>query len=421
MRNINLFHYPNKLQLVFDKLNKFNIKSIIVGGYVRDFFLNISNIHKKDIDIELYGISSYDLLKDILKEFGDVNTVGKSFGVCKLSLEEIEIDFTFPRTDSKISSGHCGFLISINKSLDFKEASSRRDFTINSIGFDTTKKIFLDPFKGIQDIENKILRAVDIKKFAQDPLRVLRLVSFRSRFDFNVDKKLFILCQDICEKNILSELASERIYIEIKKVLLLSTKPSLGFSLLKDLNALKIFKELAILNEKQFTFISQSIDRFAKVKTNNRNIKILIMLSILCYYLTNKQIEKFITNLTNSQILVKKIITLLREDFKVDYNDSQLYFLSTRVNIENFLLFSQATKASIKTYLFDNLKAKAIQLNIFNKQAIPLIQGRDILALGITPSIHYKKILSKAYEAQMNLEINNQSEAQRWLKNYLIS
>ncbi len=419
MKNINLFDYPNKLQIIFNKLSKSNIKSIIVGGYVRDFFLNISNINKKDIDIELYGISSYDFLKDILKEFGDVNTVGKSFGVCKLSFEDIEIDFTLPRTDSKISSGHSGFLINLNNSLNFKEASSRRDFTINAIGFDTTEKIFLDPYKGIEDIKNKILRAVDIKKFAQDPLRILRLVSFKSRLEFNIENELFILCQNLCKKNILLELAHERIYIEIKKILLQSKKPSLGFFLLKDLNSLKNFNALDTLNQKQFTFISQAIDNFAKIKTNNDDTNILIMLSILCYYFTNKQIKQFISELTNSPSIVKKILVLLRENFKINYNDSDLYFLSTRVNIENFLLFSQATNPFLKIYIFDNLKAKVIQLNILNNKAKPILQGRDILSHGIKPSKDYANILSKAYKAQMNLKITNHYEAQKWLEDYL--
>lgn len=419
MKNIVLFDYPKKLEVIFEKLHKFNIKSIIVGGYIRDFFLKTQSNQVKDIDVELYGISSYEALKDILKEFGEVNTVGKSFGVCKLSLENIEIDFTLPRTDSKISSGHCGFLISIDRSLNFKEASSRRDFTINSIGFNTIDKKLLDPYKGIEDIKNKILRAVDIKKFADDPLRILRLVSFKSRLEFNIDKELFVLCKDMCSKNILFELAKERIFIEIKKVLLKSEKPSSGFLLLKDLGALKYFQGLDTLNEKEFTYINQSLDKFVQIKTKNTKTNLQIMLSILCYHFSHSEIKQFISTLTNDKSIIKNLFLLVKEKFKVTYSDSELYFLANRVNIENFLLLSQALNPSLEYSIFTQLKKRAIALKILNKKALPFLHGRDILTLGVMPSKEYTSILFKAYEAQMNLEINNYDEAKKWLKSYL--
>ena len=101
-----MLDYPNKLNIIFDKLLINSIKPIIVGGFVRDFLLKIDS---KDIDIELYGISSFEKLEHILEEFGDVNSVGRSFGVCKLKVDDLDIDFSFPRIDSKIDKGHKGF------------------------------------------------------------------------------------------------------------------------------------------------------------------------------------------------------------------------------------------------------------------------------------------------------------------------
>ncbi|MDQ7060588.1 MAG: nucleotidyltransferase [Sulfurimonas sp.] len=238
MKNTPIFDYPNYLNKIFDKLKNNGIKSIIVGGYVRDFFLNIDS---KDIDIELLGVNSYQELSNILKEFGRVNNVGKSFGVCKLSLENLEIDFTLPRTDNKIASGHSGFLVKTDKNLDFKTASSRRDFTMNSIGYDVDKEIFIDPFDGIQDIKYKLIKAVNLEKFDEDPLRVFRAVSFRSRLEFNLDEKLFVLCKNMCEKDLLFELAKERVYDEIKKIFLKSPRPSSAFVLLKKTGWTQIF------------------------------------------------------------------------------------------------------------------------------------------------------------------------------------
>ena len=136
-----MIDYPKKLNIIFDKLLSNSIKPIIVGGFVRDFLLDLES---KDIDIELYGINSFSKLEKILKEFGDVISVGKSFGVCKLKFNNLDLDFSLPRIDSKIDKGHKGFQIVIDSSLDFKTATSRRDFTINAIGYDVISKKILE-------------------------------------------------------------------------------------------------------------------------------------------------------------------------------------------------------------------------------------------------------------------------------------
>jgi tRNA nucleotidyltransferase (CCA-adding enzyme) len=410
------FNYPKELEKIFKKLKDNNIKPIIVGGYVRDFLLNIKST---DIDVELYNISSFKKLENILKEFGDVNSVGKCFGVCKLSLKNMVIDFTLPRTDNKISNGHCGFEIIIDKNMNFKTASSRRDFTINSIGYDVIDKKILDPFDGCIDLENKILKAVDLTKFAQDPLRVLRAIGFCSRFNFVMENKLCKLCKKMCDEDILNELAKERIYIEIKKIFLKSNKLSYGFELLKELNALKYLSPLDKLEQNSFKEILTALNKAKGLQTNNKQTKLVLLLAVSCYKFNIQQTKYFILNLTNSKNLLKKILPLKENKFIKEYSDSQLFELATKVDIEFFLLYNEAINPSYKKEIFNIIKNRAIALNILNKKAIPFLQGRDILAYGIKPSKEYSKILNLAYEAQINLEIKNHKEAILWLKSFL--
>ena len=247
-----MFDYPNKIQNIFDKLLKFDIKPIIIGGFVRDFFLNIDS---KDIDVELYGLDSFEKLEEILEEFGSVNSVGKSFGVCKLSAYGLDIDFSFPRLDSKISSGHKGFKVTTDSKLDFKTATSRRDFTINAIGYDVQQKTILDPYNGLKDLKLGILRAVDLDKFAEDPLRVMRAAQFSARFDFRLDSSLFNLSQKMIQKKLLQELPQERIFEELKKALFKARKPSLALVVLQQLGAIQKFSDFELLL-KNFDFIA---------------------------------------------------------------------------------------------------------------------------------------------------------------------
>ena len=416
MKNSLKFDYPNVLQNIFDKLDKKKIKSIIIGGFVRDFFLNIEST---DIDIELYGVTSFKELEAILEEFGSIKSVGKSFGVYKLSLKDLEIDFTLPRIDSKISSGHRGFKIHIDENLDFKTATSRRDFTINAIGYDTQDKIILDPFNGQNDLNAKILRAVDVKKFVEDPLRVLRAIQFASRFNLTLDKQLFSLCKDMCDKNILKELAKERILEELKKLLLKSKKPSYGFKILKEINGLKYLTPLHELDENRFNEVLSALDNFVKLKTDSKEIYTFLSLAILCHKFNAIQTAQFIKNLTDEKILLKDILTFNGIIFKDKYSDSQLFKLAVDVNIELFLIYKESLDSNIEKIVFSDLKNRAKELNILNKKASPLLQGRDILALGIKPSKEYKKILEDAYQAQMDLKIKTTSQADKWLKDYL--
>lgn len=415
-----MFDYPKALQPIFTKMIKLDIKPIIVGGFIRDFFLNIKHIHE-DIDIEVYGISSFKKLENVLQEFGDVNSVGKSFGVCKLKLDKYEIDFSLPRTDNKVSSGHKGFKIETYETLDFKTATSRRDFTINSIGYDVKTKTILDPFLGQVDIKNKLLKAVDINTFSQDPLRVFRAVQFASRFEFELDSKLLNLSKKICNNDMLYELAKERIFTEIKKLLLKSKKPSLGFKILKQIDGLKFLSPLEILDENSFNKVLVLLDNIVPLKTNDNKTNMLLMLSALSYYFDKQQTDKFISNLTNEVRYARDVYNLKEIKFQKNYNNSELFILATKINIEFFLLFNEALHSEVEDKVFKNIKQKAIELNILNKKAPSFLKGKDIMACGIEPSKEYSIILKKAYEAQIKLEINNEKEAKEWLDNYLIT
>ncbi len=425
-----MIKYPKKLDKIFYKLQNQNIRPIIVGGFVRDAFLKIDS---KDIDIEIYNISSFDILEKILKEFGNVNSVGKSFGVCKLNINDLELDFTLPRLDNKLSSGHKGFDVKIKPDLNFKNAASRRDFTINSIGYDIINKKILDPFNGVKDLKNKVLKAVDKNSFTQDPLRVLRAVQFCARFNLKMNKKLFTLCKKMIVKDMLSELSKERIFEEIKKLLLKSKKPSIGFKLLKKIDALKYFPELKNIKKQNWIHTLLTLNKMTEFFTSNKKTNLILMLSLICINFKNNndfsQTKKFIQRLTNEKELLNHILTLVKnypilKDISLkEINNPLLYKLAIKVNIEEMLLLNKIdflVKNNANSYeIGDFVKSRAKKLDILNKKTPPFLQGRDILKYKISPSIEFSIILKKTYEAQINEEINSQAEAKIWLNKFL--
>jgi len=141
--------------------------AILVGGCVRDAIMNVSG-PVPDYDIEVFGVKSYQELKTILEKFGPTKETGKAFEVLKLTSGDYEIDVSLPRKETKISAGHKGFSVVCDPGLTYKQAASRRDFTINSMGYDLCSQVILDPFNGRSDIKKKTLRHVG-PTFDEDP------------------------------------------------------------------------------------------------------------------------------------------------------------------------------------------------------------------------------------------------------------
>lgn len=209
-------------------------RAVIVGGWVRDAILGHRS---KDVDIEVFGVEA-ERLKALLGGIGNVNTVGESFTVYKLG----DIDVSLPRRESKTGRGHKGFAVTGDPGLSIDEAARRRDFTINAIAWDPLGHEYLDPFHGREDLDARILRAVDARTFPDDSLRVLRALQFAARFELTIDPPTAELCRRIE----LDDLPAERIWGEIEKLLLKARRPSIGFALGRDLGAIdRLFPELA--------------------------------------------------------------------------------------------------------------------------------------------------------------------------------
>jgi tRNA nucleotidyltransferase (CCA-adding enzyme) len=209
-------------------------RACLVGGYVRDKFLGKTS---KDIDVEVFGISP-QRLRSIALKYSKVKEVGKAFGILKLT--DLNIDLSLPRREFKTGLGHRGFDVEVDPYMSYKEACSRRDFTINAILLDPLTDEIIDPFNGVSDIKSKTLR-VTSDRFKEDPLRVLRGVQFAGRFNLKPDPKSFKIMKDLVPQ--LQELSRDKIRGEWIK-LLLSSKPSVGLQLAMDLGILKHFKEL---------------------------------------------------------------------------------------------------------------------------------------------------------------------------------
>jgi tRNA nucleotidyltransferase (CCA-adding enzyme) len=208
----------NAEKLLLEKIKGYNkdCKLYRVGGCVRDSFLNKV---PKDIDYLVTKIPFEDL-KVIISSTSEKmlsTDVGESMSVIKAIIFSEEYDFVIPRTERYIGDKHTDVIVTGDHNLSILDDLSRRDFTMNAIALDIENDEIIDPYNGVEDIKNKLIRAVgnpDIR-FAEDALRIFRAVQFMSRFDFKIDR----FTHQAMKKNFYrtKHISAERIFQEFRK------------------------------------------------------------------------------------------------------------------------------------------------------------------------------------------------------------
>ena len=235
---------PSKVISFYEKLEKAGFDVYFVGGGVRNILMKIP---VKDWDITTNATP-----EEIVKLFpdsyynNDFGTVGVPLGDESLPAGRQVVEITTFRTEHGFTNKRHPDKVSWGKTI--KEDLSRRDFTMNAIAMKFVPKssiinhqssiIFVDPFNGRKDIENKIIRSVGNPKerFKEDALRLLRAIRFATVLGFDIDKATGK--EIVADAKLITEISGERIRIELLKILE-SDDPSKGILLLKDAGLLK--------------------------------------------------------------------------------------------------------------------------------------------------------------------------------------
>lgn len=222
---------------------KMNVKTFIVGGFVRDLILKKEC---KDIDFLIIGdVMTYAQtfanqlgIKDIV--------VYRTFGTAHFVYDGINFEFVAARKESYKRSSRKPEVTDGT----FLDDISRRDFTINTLAVSIMKDNFgdvIDQFNGLSDIKNKIIRTpIDPKiTFDDDPLRILRAFRFASHLNFKVDDSVMQAAEEFRER--LEIVSQERKTDEFLKILK-SPKPSIGLNLLQQSKVMEvIFPEISVM------------------------------------------------------------------------------------------------------------------------------------------------------------------------------
>jgi tRNA nucleotidyltransferase (CCA-adding enzyme) len=440
-------------------------RALLVGGCVRD---QLMGRVAKDWDLEIYGLAP-ELLRKTLEQFGPVNAVGEAFTVYKLGHD---LDVSMPRRERKSGRGHKAFLVEGDPAMSVEEATKRRDFTVNAILLDPLTGELLDPYSGRRDLELKCLRAVSAETFAEDSLRVLRAAQFAARFEFEIDADTIALCRELD----LSDLPAERIWGEMEKLLLQAQRPSIGLEWLRKLGVIeKLFPEIhSLIGVNQdpvwhpegdvFVHTQLVLDRAREqIEDLDYAKQVTVMLAALAHDFGKPATTEFLEghwrsrgheeggvapteqflNCLNIHTLDgyhvrSQVIALVREHLKPgefykkrdEVGDGAFRRLARRCEPE--LLYRVAKADSLgrnadwipREKWYDAVAQewfieRARELQVSVSPPLPILLGRHLLELGLTPGPRMGEITRAVYEMQLDGRVRTledaMSEAQRML------
>ena len=410
----------------------------------------------KDVDIEVFGIEQ-GRLASLLARLGRVEPVGQSFAVYKVVTKHdaAAIDVALPRRESKRGRGHKAFVVEGDPFMSIADAARRRDFTVNAIAWDPLTGAYEDPFDGRGDLGRRILRAVDTATFGDDSLRVLRAVQFAARFEFMLDDGTAALCRQIP----LDDLPAERIWGEVEKLLLQPGRPSVGFALALDLGVVDaVLPEMRPLvgceQEPEWhpegdvwTHTLMVVDEARRlIHDLDRPRRIAVMLGAVCHDLgkpaTTAVVDGRIRSLDHEEAGVAPTLTFLDrlnihtiDGFDVRWHvvglvanhlkpgmfykagnvrDGAFRRLAQKVDLE---LLARVARADclgrggrFDCSAMDWFLERARALGVEHQPPPPLLLGRHVLALGLTPGPRVGEILKQVYERQLDGEVQTVEE-----------
>ncbi|MDA0985338.1 MAG: HD domain-containing protein [Bacteroidetes bacterium] len=231
--------------LLKEVVSALDLEAYIIGGFVRDHLLG--RTQKKDIDIVALG-SGIELAQAVQKKLQGASTVQifKTYGTAMIHLNDMDIEFVGARKESYTADSR-------NPEVEpgsLEDDQNRRDFTINALAISLNSQnfgAFIDPFNGLEDLKNKILRTpLDPNiTYSDDPLRMLRAIRFANQLDFKIEQESLEAITHNASR--IKIIANERIVEELHKILSCE-KPSIGFTLLEKTGLLAyILPELVAL------------------------------------------------------------------------------------------------------------------------------------------------------------------------------
>jgi poly(A) polymerase len=307
------------------------VEAYVIGGFVRDIFLNRPS---HDIDIVTVG-SGIKLAQGVaaLLNKGIKVSVFKNFGTAMFHFKGLEVEFVGARKESYQRDSRKPIV----EDGSLEDDQKRRDFTINALALNLHPKHFgelLDPFNGVDDLNNKIIRTPldpDIT-YSDDPLRMLRAIRFATQLSFTIEAESL----KSIERNAyrIEIISFERISEELNKIMMCA-KPSVGFKLLQKTGLLKlIFPEFEAMrgvevkmgnkHKDNFFHTLEVLDNISKT-TDNLWLRWAALLHDIAKPVTKRYTDQHGWTFHGHEFKGSKMIPVIFKNLKLPLNEKMKY------------------------------------------------------------------------------------------------
>ncbi len=365
---------PYNASKVIRQLRKDGLQGFIVGGIVRDALLKKES---KDIDIEVYG-GSPERVAASLKKIGNVDEVGKAFGVLKIKLGNDDFDISLPRKEKKTGDTHKAFSVDVDPEMSLEEATSRRDFTINTLLYDDDLKMIIDCHGGVADIKAKELHHVS-DAFDEDPLRVLRGVQMAARFDMTMHPDT--ITKAISLKEEFGSISKERVQIEFQKMYEKGQDISRGYEVLSQTEWDEKIPGLKEANTEAMRNNLHSMQLSGNYNTLGKEEKVALLAAVVA---NNVELEKrrdFLSYTTLGDKTKNISYNLTVTSGPADLSDYELkmwaHSIPNNINVRTWATFQEVNDEGYAKEIL--LKAEA--LGVADRPETDVVNGNDVMEL----------------------------------------
>ncbi|SHG44565.1 CCA tRNA nucleotidyltransferase [Winogradskyella jejuensis] len=358
--------YKNALQhpifkIISQSADALGVKAYVIGGFVRDFFLERGDA--KDIDVVAIG-SGIELAQHVANNLPNATKVQifKTYGTAMLKHNDIEIEFVGARKESYTEDSRNPIV----ENGTLEDDQNRRDFTINALALGLNDSNFgelLDPFNGVEDLEKGIIKTPlnpDIT-YSDDPLRMMRAIRFATQLNFKIEEASLKAISK--NKDRIKIITKERIVTELNKILE-SDKPSVGFIhlektglldyILPELTALKGIDEKEGQRHKDnFYHTLEVVDNICET-TDNLWLRWAALLHDIGKAPTKRFSKKVGWTFHGHEFVGSKMVYKLFKRLKMPLND-KMKFVQKMVLMSSrpIVLASDVTDSAVRRLVFD--------------------------------------------------------------------
>ncbi|MBR2357620.1 MAG: CCA tRNA nucleotidyltransferase [Lentisphaeria bacterium] len=410
----------------------------IVGGAVRDLVLN-----RLPDDIDMVTTAHPEDIKNI---FPDAEMVGACFGVVLVKYNGSVFELATCREERLYSDGRRPD--EVRFTTDFRQDVLRRDFTVNAMLYDPLSGEVIDYVGGLPDLRNRVIRAIGnaAGRFSEDYLRMLRAVRFAARLDFQIHPEAWQAICNMANKTAL--IAAERVRCELESMLT-GSDPARAMELLKASRILKLWlpEVDALAGVAQHPVYHPEGDvwqhTMLMLKNAAKPCSVEFAWSILLHDIGKKptfeldkdNIPHFYGHEACGAEMIGAIAQRLR--FSRELTDTVEHAVRWHMRFASVM---EMREAKLKRLMAEKYFAMELELHKLDCQCSngltatceflrqklkkmencklppPLLNGRDLIKMGLVPGREFKEILNAVMDAQLEKRLNSKNGAVEWVK-----